>query len=189
MKAIAWAFNCQEKPGPKWVLVCLAWHADKTTWKAKPGIPLLVRETGLKERAVSQHLDALEQSGLISRERRYVPYGPAKGKRMSDQFVLLATDPALSANSADTVPAKSATSDNGVTRTIRHDNPQISTSQPADSASAYIRIEPSKEPNVEPSRPADDVDDKIESYRILSLQGGPLGDYAKRMMRDLQRAR
>lgn len=151
MKAIGWAYHQDEKPGPKSVLLCLAWHADKTTWCSFPGVALMVRETGWRERAVAQHLDTLEKRGLIRRERRHVDSGPGKGKRLSDVFQLLGPGVDQTANLAGELSANSADGDNETTRKIGKDDPQISPTLPADSASAYIRIEPSTEPSFEPS--------------------------------------
>ena len=153
MAAIRWAYVQDEKPGPKAVLVCLAWHADKTDWRAFPGIATLARETGLKERAIAQHLETLERRRLVTRERRHAVEGQDKGKRLSDAFQLQGSDAGQSADIADELPANSADSACAATRNSCRDNPQISQTLPADSDAVLkknLLLEPRSEPAAVP---------------------------------------
>jgi hypothetical protein len=138
----------------------------------------LVQETALGERAVAQHLDALERQGLIRRERRHVTQGPAKGRRMSDLIFLVPTP----ANVAGDQTAQSAGDVDTITRKSRKVNPQNSPGSPANSSSAHIRIEPSKEPSVEPSRLADDDDEEENADEIRRMRDDPKTRHAAELI-------
>lgn len=65
-----WAY--EQEPGTsgaKFVLVCLAHHADEEGY-CYPSQQRLAAMTGLKERAVRAHLAALEEAEYISRVER-----------------------------------------------------------------------------------------------------------------------
>ena len=98
---------------------------------------------------------------------------------MSDEFILLSAAVPLSANAAETLPAKFADSENPSARNSHLDKPQIASALTADSASAYIRIEPTIEPRSEPSRA--DPADGLSGLDAIIETGGPLGEYARQM--------
>lgn len=88
MAAIRWAFEQIARAGAKLVLLCLAWHSDRDGRNAFPGVKTISAETGLDERTVRRHLDALEEVDLVDRHRRHVESGPRKGERLPDSFSL-----------------------------------------------------------------------------------------------------
>lgn len=63
-------------PGPKAVLVWLAFHAGESWPTCYPKVGTLVRDTGMSERTVQRHLATLESAGLIEttdRARDHLP--------------------------------------------------------------------------------------------------------------------
>lgn len=69
VQAITWAFQQEGMTsGQKFILVSLCNRADED-WSCYPSIPLISAETGIGERSVREHLDALEKLGVISRAR------------------------------------------------------------------------------------------------------------------------
>jgi len=68
-KALTWAFECQIKSGPKFVLVALADYADEKH-SCYPYVSTLSKKTGIKEKTIGTHLKALEVAGYFTRERQ-----------------------------------------------------------------------------------------------------------------------
>jgi len=66
--AITWAYGQDLKSGPKFILVTLSDYADENN-SCYPSIAQLSEKTGISERSVREHLDALERDGLLSRIR------------------------------------------------------------------------------------------------------------------------
>ncbi|WP_273843890.1 helix-turn-helix domain-containing protein [Rubrobacter calidifluminis] len=106
-----WAYECQPRTsGAKFVLVCLAHHADEEGY-CYPSQRRLAAMTGLKERAVRTHLAALEEDGFIRRKARR-----RDGRRTSDLIQLLIPEDELR------LPAEIAAS-RKATGKKRHDLP------------------------------------------------------------------
>lgn len=83
-EAIAWAYKQKiQNPARKFLLVALADFADEA-WSCYPGQERLGEMTGQSVSTVRRHLNWLEESGYITRTRRF----DAKGHRTSDRFVL-----------------------------------------------------------------------------------------------------
>jgi DNA-binding Lrp family transcriptional regulator len=130
VRVSTWAWGQSPRGNRKLVLIALADQANDSgcCW---PGQEALAAKCGLEERALRDHIKALEADGYIKRERRHRD----NGARTSDRNWLL-------------LPADSDT-------TYR----QISGDLPADSDTTYRQIsgrplkrEPSGEPSVEPCR-------------------------------------
>lgn len=101
ISALNWAFEQGVTPaGRKFVLVALANYASEDGY-CYPSQATLQAMTGQGERAVRDHLAALEALGLIRRERR----GDDGGHRSTDGYTLLAPPERLSGR---VLPAKSA---------------------------------------------------------------------------------
>lgn len=82
--AVGWAYDQDVRPaGRKFVLVTLATLVDQE-WSCYPGQEFLAAATGQSERAVRDHLAALEADGIIRRGKRY----RRDGTRTSDRFWL-----------------------------------------------------------------------------------------------------
>jgi hypothetical protein len=67
VEALSWALNNETVTSPtsKLVLIALANHADRHGRNAFPSVATISLYTCLSERAIRQHLDLLEKSGLI----------------------------------------------------------------------------------------------------------------------------
>lgn len=69
VQAITWAYNLRGlSSGQKFVLVTLCNRADED-WSCYPSVNFIAEETGMSDRSVRQHLDALEAAGAIRRDR------------------------------------------------------------------------------------------------------------------------
>lgn len=69
VQAITWAYNLRGlSSGQKFVLVTLCNRADED-WSCYPSVSFIAEETGMSDRSVRQHLDALEAAGAILRDR------------------------------------------------------------------------------------------------------------------------
>lgn len=69
VQAITWAYNLRGlSSGQKFVLVTLCNRADED-WSCYPSVNFIAEETGMSDRSVRQHLDALEEAGAIRRDR------------------------------------------------------------------------------------------------------------------------
>lgn len=79
-KALTWAFEQDIKSGPKFVLVALADYADERD-SCYPSYKKLSAKTGFKERAIANHMVALEEAGLIRREELRYDDGRRSGFR------------------------------------------------------------------------------------------------------------
>lgn len=73
------------QPMRRFVLWALAFHLNENHTQTWPGQKCLADETGLSERAVRDHLKALEADGTIRRMPRY----DARGKRTYDAWELI----------------------------------------------------------------------------------------------------
>jgi helix-turn-helix protein len=90
IQAMNWAIAREVAPPTrKFVLVLLANYADERN-TCFPGQELLARNIGICTREVRRHIAALEEAGLISRERRQ----RVNGSRTSDRFTLNIVDKA-----------------------------------------------------------------------------------------------
>ena len=87
VETVSWAYEQPiDNALRKAVLVCLCHHASSDGENCYPGQELISLETGLKERALRNHLKALEDAGIIRREKRY----GADGKpRDFDRWILI----------------------------------------------------------------------------------------------------
>lgn len=65
----AWAQPCPSSPA-KFVLICLAWYANKEGERAFPSIATICRQTHLNERTVRKALSSLVLAGLIDQHIR-----------------------------------------------------------------------------------------------------------------------
>lgn len=72
IQAMAWAIEQQEitEPVTRLVLLCLANYAGADGSHAFPSIARLMRDTGLSDRAIQQHLRKLEAASLIRQGNR-----------------------------------------------------------------------------------------------------------------------
>lgn len=67
--AVTWAYKLPQLPsGQKFVLVTLCHHSD-SEWSCYPSVKFMAAETGMSERTIRFHLDALEDAGAIKRDR------------------------------------------------------------------------------------------------------------------------
>ncbi len=67
-----WALKQQLPKDTKFVLICLANHANKDEdHRARPGKKLLATETGMCKRTVDMHIRRLQDRGLIVIDKRY----------------------------------------------------------------------------------------------------------------------
>jgi hypothetical protein len=69
--ASAKAWNIDLKGSPKYVLLCLADHADDVTFEAFPSIARIVDRTGLNRKTVMSCLSELEKIGVISTIKKF----------------------------------------------------------------------------------------------------------------------
>lgn len=141
---MTWAYEQDVKPAAaKFVLVTLANNANGEGY-CWPGQQRLARLTGMSERALRDNIIALEEAGLIRRERRH----RKSGSRSSDGYWLVGFADDLPAESAGNQPADIAGSDEDNRQNLPVDYRQISPNLPADSAAGSIYR---NEPLVEPS--------------------------------------
>lgn len=69
VQAITWAYALRGlSSGQKFALVTLCNRCDED-WSCYPSVKLIAEETGMSERAVREHLDALEALGAMKRDR------------------------------------------------------------------------------------------------------------------------
>lgn len=153
-QAVTWAYEQDVQPtGAKFVLVTLANYANADGY-CYPSQITLARDTGQSERAVRNHLDALEASGYLLRERRHAK----SGHRKSDGFWLVGFRPlpadvagSQPAEPAARPPAESAASETSLPATIVEPTGNYRHSLPADSAATIRGMNRQYEPSEEPS--------------------------------------
>lgn len=69
VQAITWAYGLRGlTSGQKFALVTLCNRCDED-WSCYPSVKLIAEETGMSERTVREHLDALETIGAMKRDR------------------------------------------------------------------------------------------------------------------------
>lgn len=69
VQAITWAYALRGlSSGQKFALVTLCNRCDED-WSCYPSVKLIAEETGMSERTVREHLDALENMGAMKRDR------------------------------------------------------------------------------------------------------------------------
>lgn len=110
VKAMAWAWEQELKPGPKFVLVALADHADGSgiCW---PGHELIAEKCGFSRQTVVEHIGLLTSGGWVRAERTKDSKGREGKSRYFLQMDRLSMQPSESevptlvrvGNSADTV--------------------------------------------------------------------------------------
>lgn len=158
ISALNWAFEQGVTPaGRKFVLVALANYASEDGY-CYPSQATLCAMTGQGERAVRDHLAALEALGLIARERRdgegghratdgYTLKAPAE--RLTSRVAAKAGSRVLPAKSAGRTATKTPPREGALPAETagRDDEPyrQISPDLPADPAGTY-KDEPKEEP-------------------------------------------
>jgi hypothetical protein len=129
-QAVTWAYAQDVKPaGAKFVLVTLANFAD-ADGHCYPSQRRLAEDSGLSERAVRDHLTALEARDFIRRSARR----RKDGSRTSDAF-----DLSMGRTNREISPV-------AATGKSRRTNRQISPNQPADFAGHEPSVEPPEEP-------------------------------------------
>lgn len=149
-----WAYAQNVKPaGCKFVLVALADSAD-STGRSFRGQKNLAEMTGQSERAVRDHLDALERAGFVRR----VPRFRSDGTRTSDECFLPPKGEDGEINHRHILPP----ADFAAGRK-RIDHRQISHSPPAESAGQEPSVEPSvknrqKRDSEKPAKPSKKFD-------------------------------
>lgn len=79
-KALNWAFQLDLKSGPKFVLVALADYADEAD-SCYPSYDKISKKTGIGKRAIANHMAALEELGLVTREELRYDDGRRSGFR------------------------------------------------------------------------------------------------------------
>lgn len=143
VKVITWAFEQDLPPVKKFILVALADWADGDG-VAFPGQLSLADKTGISERTLRSHLKELEESGFLTRAKRY----DTRGKRTSDEYQL------------NLLPAEIAVSTTG--------NPRRYYRQTV-AGTEDIRKEPSEEPSVvnTRARKADPYAESFEEFWAL----------------------
>ncbi len=152
-----WAYEQEpQSSGAKFVLVCLAHHADEHGY-CYPSQKRIAAMTGLKERAVRGHLATLEQDGFIRRRERRRD----DGKRTSDGIWLLIPEDQLK------LPAEIAASQKGTGKK----RPGL----PAKNDQGYRQKLPDKNNQKEPSQEPPVVDDTTTTcLKILQkVEGFP----------------
>jgi len=162
-----WAYEQEVRTsGAKFVLVCVAHHADEHGY-CYPSQKRLAAMTGLSERAVRGHLAALEEDGVISREERR----NTDGRRTSDGFYLHIPEDELRLP-AETAASKTSPAKNvDFTGKKRRLHRQLSQTSPAESAGPLLN-----EPSVNRQEPSEEVvvgdipDDKTTRCLQLLLQ-------------------
>lgn len=102
IRAMNWAIvQNPGAPGPKQVLMALAYRADLTGWCCV-GLPQLGMDTQLPERTLRSHIDRLEELGMVKRLRRH----RRNGSRAANAYLLPIKDkPATVAGSQQATTA------------------------------------------------------------------------------------
>lgn len=68
LDCIAWAFDQQDVPTTqRYVLVRLAWHADRNTSTCYPSLTHLAKKTGFNRSTVARSINWLEENGYVER--------------------------------------------------------------------------------------------------------------------------